>query len=148
MFVPSGSGFTQNSLYKNYGDVDYIFSPKVGDIISIYYSSGSAYFESPISNVYFDSARRINISLSSELPSNLNLPVYGNDTVTKFLILSKINDETNLILTFDKKPGTTSLGFIIPNNLHPDVLANIDTITKEVKQKLIDLGSSNGGGTF
>ena len=148
LFVPSGSGFTQNSLYKNYGDVDYIFSPKVGDIISIYYSSGSAYFESPISNVYFDSARRINISLSSELPSNLNLPVYGNDTVTKFLILSKINDETNLILTFDKKPGTTSLGFIIPNNLHPDVLANIDTITKEVKQKLIDLGSSNGGGTF
>jgi hypothetical protein len=148
LFVPSGSGFTQNSLYKNYGDVDYIFSPKVGDIISIYYSSGSAYFESPISNVYFDSERKIYISLSSELPSNLNIPVYGNDTVTKFIILSKINDETNLMLTFDKKPGTTSLGFIIPNNLHPDVLANIDTITKEVKQKLIDLGTSNGGGTF
>jgi uncharacterized sulfatase len=85
---------------------------------------------------------------ASELPSNLNKPAYDSNTVTQFLILSKVNDETNLILTFNKKPGTTSLGFIIPNNLHPDVLANIDVITKEVKQKLIDLGTNSGGGTF
>jgi len=146
LFVPSGSGFAQNSLYKNYGDVDYIFSPKSGDIISIYYSGG--YFESPITDFYFNSLGNIVLALASELPSNLNKPAYDSNTVTQFIILSKVDDETNLILTFDKKPGTTSLGFIIPNNLHPDVLANIDVITKEVKQKLIDLGTNSGGGTF
>jgi hypothetical protein len=147
LFMPSGSyPIVKNSLFNSYGDVDYIFSPKAGDIISIYYSGG--YFESPITDSYFNSSGSIVLTLASELPSNLNKPAYDSNTVTKFLILSKVNDETNLILTFDKKPGTTSLGFIIPNNLHPDVLANIDTITKEVKQKLIDLGTSNGGGTF
>ena len=147
LFMPSGSSpIVKNSLFNSYGDVDYTFSPKAGDIISIYYSGG--YFESPITNSYFNSSGNIVLALSTELPSNLNKPAYDSNTVTKFLILSKVNDETNLILTFDKKPGTTSLGFIIPNNLHPDVLANIDVITKEVKQKLIDLGTSNGGGTF
>jgi len=147
LFMPTGSSpIVKNSLFNNYGDVDYTFSPKAGDIISIYYPGG--YFESSITDSYLNSSGSIVLALSTELPSNLNKPAYDSNTVTKFLILSKVNDETNLILTFDKKPGLTSLGFIIPNNLHPDVLANIDTITKEVKQKLIDLGTSNGGGTF
>jgi hypothetical protein len=147
LFMPTGSApIVKSSLYNSYGDADYTFSPKAGDIIAVYYSGG--YFESPISDVYFDSLGKVNLSLSSELPSNLNKPAYANGDITKFIILSKVNDETNLILTFDKKPGNTSLGFIIPNNLHPDVLANIDVITKEVKQKLIDLGTSDAGGTF
>ncbi len=33
--------------------------------------------------------------------------------------------------------GKVSWGFIIPSNLHPDVLSNIDIITKEVKLKLL-----------
>jgi hypothetical protein len=149
LFLPSGSTpIVKNSLYNTYGDVDYIFSPKIGDIISIYYSSGTSYFDSTITNVYFDSSGKLNLSLSSELPSNLNKPAYTSSDITKFIILSKVNDETNLILTFDKKFGPTSLGFVIPNNLHPSVLANIDVITKEVKQKLIDLGTTDAGGTF
>jgi hypothetical protein len=145
--MPTGSDpIVKSSLYNSYGDADYTFSPKAGDIISIYYTGGL--FDSSISDVYFDSLGKLNLALSSELPSNLNIPTYNSSTVTKFIIASKVNDETNLILTFDKKFGNTSLGFIIPNNLHPDVLANIDVITKEVKQKLIDLGTSDAGGTF
>jgi hypothetical protein len=148
LFMPSGSfPITKNNLYNTYGEVEYNFSPKFGDVILIYYNGG--YFESTISNVFVDStSKKLNLTISSELPSNLNKPAYNETDITKFLILSKVNDETNLILTFDKKPGDTSLGFIIPNNLHPSVLANIDVITKEVKQKLIDLGTTNGGGTF
>jgi hypothetical protein len=52
------------------------------------------------------------------------------------------------MLSFIKPDGETSLGLIIPNDIHPDVLNNIDIITKEVKQKLIDLGSINSGGAF
>ena len=147
LFMPTGSApITKNSLFDTYGDVDYNFSPKAGDFISIYYSGG--YFESSILNVYTDISGKINLTVSSELPSNLTKLAFANGDITKFIILSKVDDETNLILTFDKKPGNTSLGFIIPNNLHPDVLANIDVITKEVKQKLIDLGTNSGGGTF
>ena len=147
LFMPTGSSpIAKNSLFDTYGDVDYNFSPKAGDFISIYYSGG--YFESSILNVYTDILGKINLTVSSELPSNLTKLAFANGDITKFIILSKVDDETNLILTFDKKPGNTSLGFIIPNNLHPDVLANIDVITKEVKQKLIDLGTNSGGGTF
>jgi hypothetical protein len=42
-----------------------------------------------------------------------------------------------MILTFPKRDGDTSYGFVIPSNIAPDVLDNIDTITKEVKQKLL-----------
>jgi len=145
--MPTGSlPITENSLFDTYGDVDYNFSPKAGDFISIYYSGG--YFESSILNVHTDISGKINLIVSAELPSNLTKLAFANGDITKFIILSKVDDETNLILTFDKKSGNTSLGFIIPNNLHPDVLANIDVITKEVKQKLIDFGTTDLGGTF
>jgi hypothetical protein len=62
--------------------------------------------------------------------------------------LKKNKDETNILLTFTKLFGNPSFGFVIPDNIHPDVLNSIDTITKEVKQKLLENGTSGGGGTF
>ena len=55
----------------------------------------------------------------------------------RFLLLSRLNDETNAHAAFRKRNGKTSYGFVIPENLAPDVLANIDIITREVKQKLL-----------
>lgn len=55
----------------------------------------------------------------------------------RFLVLKRIEDETNAFLTFSKRDGKTSYGFVLPENLATDVLDNIDTITKEVKQKLL-----------
>jgi hypothetical protein len=147
-YLPSGSGFTQNSQYNRYGDVNFTFSPKSGDVILIYYGSNN-YFEGNIASVFKSEIdNKVYIVLSSELPSSLARPAYVSNTVSKFVFLDRKPDENNLILNFDKKPGDTSLGFIIPNNLHPDMLDNIDVITKEVKQKLIDLGSSDMGGAF
>jgi hypothetical protein len=48
-----------------------------------------------------------------------------------------VEDETSTYLTFRKREGSTSYGLLIPQNLAPDILDNIDTITKEVKQKLL-----------
>jgi hypothetical protein len=144
-YLPSGSFTPINSLYNTYGELDYIFSPKQGDIIIIYYGASGNFIESEIEQVSkFND--KIYLTLASGLPSALDISAYTNSTVDKFLILSKIDDETNVILNFNKRDDiATSLGFIIPNNLHPDVLANIDTITKEVKQKLIDLETTNIG---
>jgi len=64
---------------------------------------------------------------------------------TKILFLKRLKDETNTIINFIKRDGKTSYGFIIPDNLHPDVFANIDIITREVKTKMIEGGGMDGG---
>ena len=62
----------------------------------------------------------------------------ANNTLNNFLILTRIKDETNASIIYKKRSGKTSYGFILPDNLSPEVLAKIDTITREVKQKLIN----------
>jgi hypothetical protein len=150
-FVPSGSNIVENKLYNSFGlkngDVNYVFSPKPGDVAILYYGGNGNFVESNISSVN-KVGGKLNITLTTTLPSALRIPVYSSTTLDKFLILSKINDENNMMLSFIKPDGETSLGLIIPNDIHPDVLNNIDIITKEVKQKLIDLGSLNSGGAF
>ncbi len=53
------------------------------------------------------------------------------------LFLTRVEDETNIILEFKKKNGKTSYGFVIPENIDPSVLKNIDIIAKEVQSKLL-----------
>jgi hypothetical protein len=144
-FIPSGSGISPaNSKYSTYNSVVNPFSPKTGDYISIYYGTNS-YFESNILNVIKDISGSINLVLSDELPSALNKPAYISSDITTFVISSQTKDENNIIINFGKDINyPTSLGFVIPEDIHPDVLNNIDTITKEVKQKLIDLGYQSG----
>ena len=135
-------------LYNKYGTVNEIFSPSIGDIVVIYWQGQN--IELTIKNLGYLSSKRT-ITFTANLPSSLitqlNLSSAGNlleGGVDVFLLLKKKPDETNVLLKFNKKAGNTSLGIIIPDNLHPDVLANIDTITKEVNQKLIDLGFQSG----
>ena len=75
----------------------------------------------------------LDLPLSSTAKTNI-----FNNTLNKFLILTRIKDETNASIIYKKRSGKTSYGFILPDNLSPEVLANIDTITREVKQKLIN----------
>jgi len=129
-----------NSLYSTYGLIDYNFNPKAGDEVIIYYNNGSQYFESTISNVYTSgsgASQQLYLTLYSQLPSLLQVSPYINSTITQLILLTQQQDETNLILTFNKRPGNTSYGFVIPSNINPTVLANIDTITSQVKQKLL-----------
>lgn len=147
IFIPSGSGFSQNSLYGTYGDVDYQFNPEIGDALIIYYGGSGAFVEFSITGVTTTNSKIV-LTLNKDLPSALTADVYSSSTVDKLLLLSKIEDETNLITVFNKPVGNTSLGLIIPQNIHPEVLDKIDTITKEVKQKLIDAGGLLDAGGF
>ena len=142
LFLPSGSGPDVNYLYTDYGDALYTFSPKKGDLISLFYGTSYSYFISEITDVNILNGK-LTIALKGDVPSAINKEVYESGDIKSFLFLTQIKDEANVLLQFDKLAGETSLGFIIPNNIHPDVLANIDTITKEVKQKLIDYGVTN-----
>jgi hypothetical protein len=145
-FVPNVER-NESSLYNTYRNIEYDFNPLSGDVLVLHYTTNNQpkVFESTIIFSYKDSFSRLNLILSSPLPSNLAIPNYFNSTIDKFLILKRVKDENNIVLTFDKDPGETSLGFIIPENINPDILKNIDVITKEVKQKLIDMGTFDGG---
>jgi hypothetical protein len=151
-FVAEQGTGDNNVLYNKYGSVNEIYSPSIGDVVVIYWQGQNV--ELIIKNLGYNGSKR-SITFTTNLPSSLitqlNLNAAGNlleGGVDTFLLLKKKPDETNVLLKFNKKDGTTSLGFIIPNNLHPDVLNNIDVITKEVKQKLIDFGTTDLGGTF
>ena len=88
----------------------------------------------------------LNTPLSAAAKNSLTSSNYG-----KFLLLSRLPDETNVILNFTKRDGKTSYGFLIPETISSAVLANIDTITKEVKQKLLNdqpIINDVNGGTF
>ena len=90
-----------------------------------------------------------------------NLDVYGfsNNTITvvgdilsnwvdnpklvkTFLLLRRYNDEQNVILTFNKPPGATSYGFIIPETINPTVVNNINTLQANVQAQLLSTQAS------
>jgi hypothetical protein len=153
-FVPNpvSGALLPSSLYSTYGDVDYPFIIEPYDKV-ITYLSDSTYVESTILDVSSTpssslTSSLIQITLDSDLSSTYRSDVV-NGSYLSFLILKKVKDETNTHLTFKKRDGKTSYGFIIPQNLSPDVLANIDTITKEVKLKVLSdqsiINNINGG---
>lgn len=134
LFVPNPLTGSENSLYDTYGDVDYEFIIKPYDII-LTYLSDNTYIESRVLDVATSSSL-LQVTIDTQL-SNLYYNNLISGSYQSFLVLSRVEDETNAYLTFRKRPGSTSYGFVIPQNLSTEVFNNIDTITKEVKQKLL-----------
>ena len=137
LFLPQGSGtYPSSSLYPTYGDVDYDFTVSPGDFIKFVLYDVSYEFEIASTVVTQGTAGTGSVcfNINGVMPNSL---LGSFNAVTQVLILKKIKDETNIIFSYIKPPGQTSYGFLIPENLSPEVLANIDTITKEVKQKLL-----------
>ena len=134
-FVPNPLTGSKSILYPVYGDVDYPFAIKPFDIV-LTYLSDNTYVESRVLNVTTSSSDLVQVTLNNELSS-----LYRNNLMSgsyqRFLVLKRVEDETSTFLTFRKRDGKTSYGFIIPEDLSDTVLDNIDTITREVKQKLL-----------
>jgi hypothetical protein len=137
LFLPQGSGtYPSSSLYSTYGDVDYDFTVSPGDYIKFILYNISYEFEIASTVVTQGTAGTGSLcfNINGVMPNAL---IGSFSAVTQVLILKKVKDETNVIFSYIKPTGQTSYGFLIPENLSPEVLANIDTITKEVKQKLL-----------
>jgi hypothetical protein len=135
-FVPNPftGSLSVNSLYSTYGDVDYPLSVKPFDIALTYLSDGTYVENRIISSSYSGSFFRIHLDtiMSNQYVNNIMSGSYQ-----RFLLLSRVEDETSAYLTFNKRQGKTSYGFLIPQDIADDYMDNIDTITKEVKQKLL-----------
>ena len=150
IFVPNPTSGSTNALYDVYGDVDYAFVPKPYDVLILYLSDDTI-IEYTILDVYKDTNERLVFTINPQLSATAINDLNTTYKAKRFLILSKREDETNAFLTFRKREGATAYGFIIPQNIAADVLANIDTITKEVKQKVFieqPTIDSISGGTF
>ncbi len=135
----SGS-VASSSLYSRYGDIDIPMTFQKGDLVllkTFTATEGLNQYEYRILNSYSFNGFYY-IKLNSNLPSFLNLGVYTTSSFEEVLFLRESPDETQMLLNFSKREGRTSYGLVIPENLHPDVLKNINTITKEVKTKLIE----------
>ena len=74
----------------------------------------------------------LNESLSKYFQANMADEFYS------IIFLKRLKDETNIRINYNKlNSGSTSYGIVISNDLNQNFLSNIDTITKEVKQKLL-----------
>lgn len=125
-------------LYNEYGSIAYPFSLQANDKVVIQAISPSAsILEFTVDRVQFQGS-----PAQAYIYVKENINEYFNECnkFYKILFLKRIQDETSVIINLQKIPGKTSYGFSIPSNLDPVVLANIDTINKNVNQQLIDVG--------
>lgn len=148
LFLPEGVGVNPpSSLYNRYGNVEYTFNPLPGDLLIVSSSANLEYSYEIIETVVEGGELCLEVQ-----PTIANQLVDGTQKIEKFLILKKVVDETNAILSFNKRPGQTSYGFLIPDNLSPDVLKNINVITAQVQAKILSVETNNNnilnGGNF
>ena len=130
-FVPyftSASIVYSSSLYSKYGDLNITFSPQYGDKIIM---SDFAGITQDL-DVYSFSGNTITVV--GDILSNW---VDNPKLVKTFLLLRKYQDEQNVIITYNKPPGQTSYGFLIPNTVSPQITNNINTLQAAVQSQLL-----------
>ena len=121
-----------STLYTKYGDINDVFEIDNGDVIYLKDSKTSSTYYLEIADKKLV-AKNIVVTFLNDLPSFVL-----KENITECVFINKIKDETNIVINHVKKPGDTSYGFIIPKNINPTFMANIDIITKEVKLKLLN----------
>jgi hypothetical protein len=159
--------FTQvlptSSINSGYQDITELFIPKIGDLIKFYNHESNRYpyeidFEREIINIIppqgpvgsgsFGTGsyeNRLIIEVLGDSIPNIsctnknNLP--GIDPVGKilnFILLSKIADETNIIINHEKNPGETSSGILFTEDINSELKKEAGNIIKGLKaQNLI-----------
>jgi hypothetical protein len=153
--LPTASLVTPLGSFQN---ITEYFIPKKGDLIRFFnHDSGkfpfSPEFEREIINIFPPQgtpigsgsngtgsyANRLVFEVSGQdIPNQAcaNIPS-GSDIgkIQNFIFLSKVSDETNIVLVADKKPGQTSTGILIPNNITADLKNEAGNIIKELKSQ-------------
>ena len=136
-FVSGGITYS-SSLYSSpvgsgsYGDINAAFLPQPYDKLILKDINGVV----QNLDIYSSSFSGSNLVLTT-VPTIL--PSWTTDTtlVETFLLLSRYNDEQNVILTYTKPSGPTSYGFIIPETINPLVTANINDLQAKVQSQLL-----------
>jgi len=139
--IPTALTSSYQLLYNQYGDINYPFVLEANDKIVIQAVDDSGpVLEYTVSDVKFQGSQSLAyIYVREDIDGYFNLC----SKFHKVLFLKRLIDETSIIIDFKKPTGKTSYGFSIPTNISPAVLDNIDVITKNVNQQLVDVGISS-----
>jgi hypothetical protein len=154
--------FTQtlptSSINVGYQEINEIFNPKPGDLIRFYNHEADKYpfasdFEKeiikiippqgPIGSGSFGTgsyANRLVIEvLGDDIPNisciNKNSLPGEIGKILNFIIMSKIPDETNIIIIGEKNNGQTSGGIVLPENINNNLKEEAGNIVKNLKSQ-------------
>jgi hypothetical protein len=142
----------------NYQDITEYFIPKKGDLIRFFnHDSGkfpfSSDFEREIINIFPPQGTPIGSGsngtgsynnrlvfevMGTDIPNQACFNTPSGSTIGKvqnFIFLSKIPDETNVVLIANKKPGQTSTGILIPDNIDKNLKNQAGNIIKGLKSQ-------------
>jgi hypothetical protein len=139
----SGSSDSQvaisSSLYDLYGDINYAFAPRFADKIVIRSYDGRTQVLDILSTATNNSQLELSVipNLSEYFQNNPN-------QISELLIIKKVKDEQNIIMSFKKSPGDTSYGFVIPENISLDIVDNISSIQSNVQNQLLSTQQNSG----
>jgi hypothetical protein len=148
------------SLQLGYQDITENFGPKKGDLVRFYNHDSekfpfSSTFEREITNIIpptqiigtgsngtgsYDGRLVFEVSegptKNIENQSCINKPSGSTiGHILDFIILSKIQDETNVIINHEKNPGQTSAGMLIPENIDKNLKNQAGNIIKNLKSQ-------------
>ena len=148
-----------DSVLGGFQDITEYFIPKKGDLIRFFNHSNNKFpfssdFEREIINIFppqgtpigsgsdgtgsYDN-RLVFEVMGTDIPNQAcsNNPSGSNiiGKVQNFIFLSKIPDETNVVLIADKKSGQTSAGILIPDNINKKLKNEAGNIIKGLKSQ-------------
>jgi len=152
---------SSQASFVNYENIENKFLPKPGDLIRFYDHDRNIFpieFEReiikilPPINTPSGSNNRLVFKLSGTI-NNQSCVDYIK-SIQNFIFMSKVEDETNVILFTDKNLGQTSAGILLPEYLDKQTKDDAGNIVKRLKsQNLLDVGQTtytisdiNGGG--
>ena len=138
-FLPEPS----SSLYPLLGDVNYTTEIEPGDFIIFYYNGSQVGMGSTF--LYPITRRVINTRSNGEeiaIEIYPNMPEYINtdniNNYEKIAFIKKQPDESSVILQGKKRSGKTSFGFLIPQDVNPYILNNINTLQASIQSQILD----------
>ena len=141
-FIQSGPTFS------NYQIVDEEFTIEEGDLFRFYDSGSQTFpleFERQVKSVNViprdevTNTRRLTIEFGQDVPSRACEDFSSNNInatqIKKFIILKKMEDETNIVLDFEKQTGRTSSGIVLPSDLPTNLVEKAGNIVKDLKSQ-------------
>jgi len=132
-----------SSLYGSYGDVNYNTNIEIGDRIILYYSGSISSL--PISNIAPIEVQVVGVTnngTSKTIQVYPDLPLYLNgsniNNYQKAVFVKRVPDETTMTLKGKKNPGDTSFGFLVPENVNPNIQKNINTLQATIQSQILN----------
>ena len=143
------SNFLQSApTFSGYQIVDEEFVVEEGDLFRFYDSGSETFpieFERQVKRVNViprdevTDTRRLSIEFGQDVPARACKDFGTNNQyakqISQFIILKKEEDETNIVLSFEKQEGKTSSGIVLPSDLPLNLVEAAGNIVKNLKSQ-------------